>query len=202
MAKQDSALERIIFFSDAVIAIAITLLAINLKIPQSADGHFSMQALRDSAPSFAAFLISFLSIGHFWTIHHRIFNNASGYDPQLMWLNLFWLICITLLPFSTMILSKFWLQKVPVLIYAANNAAAGLLQNLIWLYMTSNKKLLFAGVDHREIIQGIRRGTLSTAVNVLATIVAFVYPLGALIILLSRPLWIILLKAIPRSGFE
>src|SRR5689334_3106587 len=93
--KKKFQLDRMIFFSDAVFAIAITILVLEIKIPQiphdQVTNQLLTQSLADLLPKFAGFIVSFFIIGLFWTIHHRLFGYVIDYDNRLIWLNLFYL---------------------------------------------------------------------------------------------------------------
>lgn len=103
-------LERIIFFSDAVFAIAITLLALEIRIP-SIDGSLTENELSKILlsiwPKYLGFGIGFLTIGVLWMGHHRKFRLIQRYDRNLMWLNLLFLMFIAIIPFPTSIISQF-----------------------------------------------------------------------------------------------
>ena len=91
-------LERMILFSDAVFAIAITLLIIEIKIPHFDDAITQQQlanALLKKLPEFLGFILSFVVIGQFWISHHRLFGYIMDYTPKLLWLNLLMLLWIT-----------------------------------------------------------------------------------------------------------
>src|SRR3954454_8361492 len=107
-------LERTIFFSDAVFAIAITLLALEIQVPQIPDG--SVPALLPTAllslwPKFFSFLISFWVIGNYWLAHHRIFHYINGYDRGLLLINLLFLMWIVLMPFSSSLVGEYGNQQ-------------------------------------------------------------------------------------------
>ena len=97
--RKEFQLERLILFSDAVFAIAITLLVIEIRIPdkhemQLHDGVSDkalLHALGLLVPKFLGFLVSFMLIGLYWTIHHRMFGFVTGYDRKLLFLNLVFL---------------------------------------------------------------------------------------------------------------
>ena len=106
--KKDHRLERLIFFSDAVIAIAITLLIIEIHVPHltPGDNHAALQQLEELLPSFFGFIVSFTVIGRFWLGHSAALGGMSGYDERLFRPNLLLLMAIVIMPFSTALLSS------------------------------------------------------------------------------------------------
>jgi uncharacterized membrane protein len=89
--------ERLVFFSDAVIAIAITLLALDLKV-EHAGPHFAFSDIANAWHRFAAFFLSFILIAVFWINHHRFFVYIKAIDARTMTYNICWLLFIVLLP--------------------------------------------------------------------------------------------------------
>src|SRR6187401_3098236 len=91
--RKEFQLERLILFSDAVFAIAITLLVIEIKIPEAHDKPVKdavlLYKLGELIPKFVGFLISFLLIGQYWIVHHRMFSFVVNYTDRLIWLNIF-----------------------------------------------------------------------------------------------------------------
>ena len=143
--KKEFQLERLILFSDAVFAIAITLLVIEIKIPEIHEKPITDNAvlhkLAELIPKFVGFLVSFLLIGQYWIVHHRMFSFVINFTDRLIWLNIFFLFAIALMPFSTGFYSEYVLRGVvtPVIFYTANIALLGLANFLMWRYL-SNKK--------------------------------------------------------------
>jgi uncharacterized membrane protein len=141
-----------ILFSDAVFAIAITLLVIEIKIPGKEDleGTVSDQsiliALGHLLPKFIGFLVSFMMIGLYWTVHHRMFGYVTNYTRKLLVLNLVFLFFVALMPFSTGFYSEyagadFYRQqlKVPLTFYVLNFCCMGFLNYFMWAYITNPK---------------------------------------------------------------
>jgi len=120
--------DRVLFFSDAVFAIAITLLAFDL--PKSGLRHVSLGLF--------SFGISFAVIGLFWLGHHAIFRYITALDRRLISINLLFLGFIALLPYPTRLLNESSVRPgyAAVIFYAACGAAAGLAEGAIWLYAT------------------------------------------------------------------
>jgi uncharacterized membrane protein len=148
--KKEFQLERLILFSDAVFAIAITLLVIEIKIPEIHKVHGEplketelLQKLAELIPKFVGFLISFLLIGQYWIVHHRMFSFVVNYNDRLIWLNILFLFAIALMPFSTGFYSEYVLRGVvsPVIFYTANITLLGLANFLMWRYLNKAKHL-------------------------------------------------------------
>lgn len=150
--KKEFQLERLILFSDAVFAIAITLLVIEIKIPEIHE-NVSDKALGDALkhliPKFVGFVVSFMLIGLYWTLHHRMFGVVINYDRTLLRLNLAFLFFIALMPFSTGFYSEYAGHdlfekqlKVPMTFYVMNFFIAGIINHLMWRHITNPKNKL------------------------------------------------------------
>jgi uncharacterized membrane protein len=136
--------ERVLYFSDAIFAIAITLLIVDLQVPDGPDLD-SGQQLRDSLPRIGGFAISFAVIGLFWIGHHGLFRHIKGLDRSLVLLNLLFLGCIAFLPYPTSLLSAAGDQVPATVFYAAAIAAAGLAETAVWLYAIRIRELALPG---------------------------------------------------------
>jgi len=128
--------DRVLFFSDAVFAIAITLLAVELHVPSNPhipSGHDLFEARN----SILGFGISFAVIALFWLGHHGIFRYITALDRPLIILNLLFLGTIAFLPYPTTLLSVHSLSdQAAVTFYACCAGAAGFAEGLVWLYAT------------------------------------------------------------------
>ncbi|MCS5717851.1 TMEM175 family protein [Herbiconiux sp. CPCC 205763] len=94
--------DRLVNFSDAVVAIAITLLILPLvDTATELNDKTVSELLVDNWLKLLVFVISFAVIGRFWLAHHRMYENIAGYNKPLLWVNLFWLLTIVFLPFPT-----------------------------------------------------------------------------------------------------
>jgi uncharacterized membrane protein len=102
------AAERVVFFSDAVVAIAITLLALALPLPAATDGttnHQLLDALWSDRDGYLAFLISFVVIGNHWAVHRRMFRYVNRLNGTVIRLDMIWLLMMIITPFATRILT-------------------------------------------------------------------------------------------------
>jgi uncharacterized membrane protein len=161
---------RLEAFSDGVMAVAITLMVIELKAPASSSGLGSLTAL---APSFLSYVLSFVFVGIYWNNHHHMFQAAKRINGAILWANLYLLFWITLFPFTTAWVSEHYAAPVPtaaygvVLLMAA--IAYALLQTL--LIAQQGEGSLLAGAIGRDW-----KGRLSIVVYVAAIPLAFVRP--------------------------
>jgi uncharacterized membrane protein len=126
--------ERVVFFSDAVFAIVITLLVLELKVPHISE-HTEpalRHALVELLPRVAGFVISFLIIGLMWIEHHRIFRYIADYDGGLLWRNLFLLLCVSFVPFPTALFSENFWSRTAFILYTSSFGGAATAKLLIW----------------------------------------------------------------------
>jgi uncharacterized membrane protein len=118
--------ERTIFFSDAVVAIAITLLALALPLPTGIHNIDMLKSLQADGDAYIAFLISFVVIGNHWSAHRRLFRYVDRLDKFVMQLNMVWLLTMVLTPFATRLVSGSGALGIRFTIYAGVQAVAGL----------------------------------------------------------------------------
>jgi uncharacterized membrane protein len=131
---------RLEAFSDGVFAIVITLLILNVKLPDvNIEGLYD--GLVQMLPTVGVYILSFLLIGMYWVFHHYAFTFIAEVDGVLLWLNILFLLLISFLPFPTMMLGKYPFQALPVIIYGINLLMANLMGLIMVLYLRSNKRL-------------------------------------------------------------
>jgi uncharacterized membrane protein len=121
---------RLLAFSDGVFAIAITLLVLNIPIPDLPKGATDadlQQALLHDGAGLAGFALSFYVVGTQWFVHHRLLRVVQRLTPALMWLNLGLLLFVCLLPFSTALLVRYGGLTLAVQLYALNVVVTNLL---------------------------------------------------------------------------
>jgi uncharacterized membrane protein len=138
--------DRVMFFSDAVFAIAITLLVVDIRVPDVVRD--TAHQLSTAQGRIVSFIISFLVIGLFWMGHHRLFRYITALDRSLIFLNLLFLGTIAFLPYPTALLfAGSTHQTAGPAFYAVCVAAAGLMELAVWLYATHTKGLVPASVS-------------------------------------------------------
>jgi uncharacterized membrane protein len=130
------AFERLVFFSDAVFAIAITLLIIEVRLPvlpDSATADQLLDALRSAIPSVFAYALSFATIGLYWISHWRRYRFIARVDERVVGLNLVLLGFVAFIPFPTSVIGEHGDLVPAVVLYALAQAAAGIAGTLTWI---------------------------------------------------------------------
>jgi len=194
--RKDFQLERMVLFSDAVFAIAITLLIIEIKVPhlhglEITDRAF-VHALIPLIPEFFGFIFSFFIIGLYWFIHHTIFGFVVNYTKKLIWLNLLFLFSIVLMPFSTAVYSEYSSPKYifliyPYCIYVFNICLTGFLNYTLWVYISNPKNKVAEGIPGGDFIKNAKtRSLLLPSIFLLSLLVSIVVngPIGRFVLLL------------------
>jgi len=118
--------DRLTFFSDAVVAIAMTLLALELPVPEGHTNSEALHSLGAHLEEYQAFLISFAVVAVHWSGHHRIFGYLTGLGGRIVRWNMLWLLTIVLMPFATRTLTGDGAFEVRFITYASVQALAGL----------------------------------------------------------------------------
>jgi len=176
-ADQDKlGLERLIFFSDAVFAIAITLLALDLRLPGGGESPSNAQLLAQLLglwPKYLAYLVSFLAIGTFWLGHHRRFRFIRRYDRGLLTLNILFLMVIAFVPFPTSVISESG-NRTATIFYALTMILGGLMLTALWWYASWHNRLTDPGLDARQARREFVPMLLTVALFVLSIGLAFV----------------------------
>jgi uncharacterized membrane protein len=133
--RDDVEFTRIVAFSDGVFAIAITLLVLNIHIPQHlAPGQSLGDALSDQKGNFFAYALSFAVIARLWLVHHRFCGEITHFDGNLMALNLFYLGFVVLVPFTSDVLGNHGGISEAVIVYAIDLALVNFIGAWMFLY--------------------------------------------------------------------
>jgi uncharacterized membrane protein len=191
-------LERLAFFSDAVFAIAITLLVIEVRMPEleSVTDADLANALLSLTPKFIGFLVSFLVIGRFWIGHHTVFSHLKTCDAKLVWRNLLLLLTIAFMPFPTALLSEYGGNRVAFAVYASWLIAVGVFYHRVVVHALGTPALLF---DHDDAVSRqalIHASWAPIIVGLLALASGLYHPPYAFIPLLGAPLIVAATRAL------
>lgn len=199
-------LERMVFFTDAVMAIAITLLAINLKVPEVDPATAATELPRQISamgPHLTSFFVSFIVIGIYWINHHRYFRYVKRYDNRLLLLNLMFLFFIACMPFLADLLGQYVFVPMVLITYTLAIAALGLCMALIWWYAESHR-FVTAELDVDTIRIIYIRLFIAPLMFLVAVPFAFVSSTAVIVVWWLSPLavWLATRLLMRKSGKE
>ena len=150
-------LERLILFSDAVFAIAITLLVIEIRVPtieNSTDAARDIKsALGHMLPEFFGFILSFAVIGQFWTNHHKLFGYVKNYNSGLLWMNLLFLFWVVLVPFTSGLNSRYGNVNFVWMVYCLNLFCISISLIFLFVYVGNAKRKLSDLVNNKILLK-------------------------------------------------
>jgi uncharacterized membrane protein len=171
-------LGRVVFFSDCIFAIAMTILALTIRVPSVARSDVG-RAIRDLGPAIASYFLSFAVISLFWLAHHRMFSWIRRIDTPLIGLNLLLLSFVALMPFPTDLLGRYGGSVAAVVLYSASIAAIGLVSSSMWLWASVGHRLIDPSTPREVVVHFAARALSIPVVFCLSIPVAFVSPSAA-----------------------
>ena len=191
---------RLEFLSDGIFAVAMTLLAVELTvrvIPKLQAAEKVGGLLIEMWPRFLAFAISFIVLGIFWFSHYGIFRFINSSDSRFAWLNILFLMFISLVPFSTALIGQYHVySKVATIFFGINAFLAMLMLNFIWLYAASNYRLISNQIEHRRIKRIRVNFIIICSVFLLAVLISLINPIGGIVLYIVMALFGIILQVI------
>lgn len=172
------ATKRIETLVDGIFAIAMTLLVLNLVVPEI-TGPLSEAVIRSSLstlyPKFSIFVLSFILLAVFWNLHHRAFHYINKADDGLLWLNVIWLLFIVMVPFSQTLIGEYGDFAISHLVYNLNMMGIALFLALSWYYAV-NRNLIDENIDKAQLSK-MGRGYLAFIfIALLAVTLTFIIP--------------------------
>lgn len=171
--ENETEFARIVAFSDGVFAIAITLLVLNLGVPEHIKGDDLNGALWDQRQDILAYALSFAIIGRFWVVHHRFFGSVVGFDSRLLGLNLFYLGWIAFFPFTAQVFGDHAGDSAAIALYALNLSGI----TLVGMLMTADaRRAGLSEMSSEEAREGRRRALTVAAVFLVSIPIALLDP--------------------------
>jgi uncharacterized membrane protein len=184
--------ERLVFFSDAVVAIALTLLILPLAdaVPEAVSKHTSsLEMITENQWKIYSFLLSFAVIARLWIFHHRLFEQVKAYNRPLMVVNLFWLLTIVILPFPAEMTGGFGDDRFTAAVYIGTVLASNICQLAMILIIRADPAVAknSGGVpDRQRFAATVNTGILAMALA-LAALVPGVGYFAFLLLALTYP---------------
>ena len=172
---------RIETLADGVFGIAMTLLAFNLQPPSLSirDNEHLGAALLAMLPHIKTYVLSFLVIGIYWISHHFQFHHIRRADRTLLWINIFFLMAVATLPFSTAVLGRYEHFQAAIVIYSANLLLVGLVNAIHWAYVTHGRRLVAPDLSTGIVRLTMVRILLAPIVAILCALISFFDVAGA-----------------------
>jgi uncharacterized membrane protein len=193
---------RLEAFSDGVFAIAITILVISLSVPEIPKPLVATELPRKLLElwpgKLVSYVLSFVIVGMFWVAHHAAFRHIRRADRGLLWLNIFFLLWVSFLPFPTALLGQYFDQRLAVGIYALTLLVTGLALQGLWWYATSGGRLVDPDLAPALVRELSRKNLVAPGLALAALALAFVHIGVAIVPLLLVPVVFMLPTRVPR----
>ena len=178
-----SGLDRLVFFSDGIYAIAATLLAIDIRVPTTQE-PLRIEQLANLAPSIAVFALTFLVIALFWVSHHRMFAMIVRVDYALVWLNMLVLLVVAFLPAANRVFAHNMRSPYAVVFYAGAASVTALANIILWWYATHRRRHIDDHASPRAVCAVYRRHLSTLAVLLVAMALSFANTMVAFSVIL------------------
>ncbi|MDP9313439.1 MAG: TMEM175 family protein [Chloroflexota bacterium] len=187
--------ERINALSDGVFAIVMTLLVLELRVPEVPAPEL-LRAMPELVPEVLAYSVSFVVLGIYWVGQHNMLMHIKRHDRTFLWLNILFLLIVASMPFPTALVLHYSEEQVAVVIYAATLVLGGLSLDLMWWYATHNRRLVSEQIDpaligfvHRRVLMAPVLYLGAIALSFLSVDAAkLLFALVALLYILPSPL--------------
>ena len=172
-------IDRLLALTDGVVAIALTLLVLQLQVPardtlENANSARQLwHALGVDGGELTSYLVSFVVIAQFWLVHHRILRTMRGHSEGLAWRNFAFLLALTLMPFTSDLLGRFGDNPLAVTFFAANLVAISLTTQWIYVYAAGHNLLEEGRRSRYEETVGRVRSLLTLGVASIAVVLAW-----------------------------
>lgn len=179
---------RVLALSDGVFAIILTLLVLEIHVPELNGDQGLWDALRELRPSLVAFLISFVVVANAWARHRDLFALIRRTDRVVIWLNILYMLPLAMLPFGSSLLARYDHDAVALELYGLILVGIALTRLAIWWYVTAHPELLYARVEERSRLNRAIVVTIPTVAFVVAIALADAAPTVSLAIYALTPL--------------
>jgi uncharacterized membrane protein len=199
----DSDTSRLETFSDGVIAIAITLLILDVHVPHARHGTSFAHALAHQWPSYAGYVVSFLTVGIMWVNHHRMFKLIGRVNHNFLMLNVVFLMTIAAVPFTTALVAEHVpdpdTRTLAAMVYGGLMVAVAVMFNVVWRYAAHGRRLLAPQADPAAVEAINRSYVLGPVAYGMATLLALVSPWISLALYAALAIFYMLPGTTPRA---
>lgn len=195
---------RLEVFSDGVFAIIMTLLILEIRVPDFSGltGSIMISSLKPLIPKFISFTISFFSLAIFWVNHHHFFNHVKHSDWKLLWLNIVFLFFLCIIPFTTAFIGDHPESATVVALYALNMFCASSVFTFMGYYAFMMARLQDSDLEDIQIRKELLRGIAGVSTYMAIIAIAFIWRPLALLLLFIIPLLYVAPKFFTVPGQE
>jgi uncharacterized membrane protein len=172
---------RLEAFSDGVYAIVITLLVLDLRIPDVPYSGLA-EALSATLPRVAAYLLSFIVVGLYWVFHYIYIERIKSVNGTLIAINLLGLLLISFMPIPTSLIGRYPLQAWPIVLYGVCLIGINMTGMATLIYLRQNPYLLHESMSHSDFKQQLRVYIWVNVPYILAVAIAFIVPVASYLI--------------------
>ena len=195
-------IERLLALTDGVVAIALTLLVLQLQVPSATDALLKdpdsaralWHALDPDGSELTSYLVSFLVIAQFWIVHHRVLRGMRGHSEGLAWRNFSFLLALTLMPFTSDLIGRYGTNPVAITLFGLNLVAISLSTQWIFLYAAHHNLLMDVARSKRDERTARLRVVFVIGIVAVSIILAWTYPQ------LAKFVWLLFLVAGPVAA--
>lgn len=190
---------RVTAFTDGVFAIIITILVLDIGVPAGLTERSLADAVAETWPELAAWVVSFLLTGMYWAWHRDLFNQVRAVDRGSVWLNLLFLVPASLLPFGASVLAEYPTDATGLRVYGTVLVATVVMRWVLYAYLMRRPELLWTTPSPRQRRVGALLALAPVAVYALAMLLAGAAPPVSLALYFSVPLlYFLLITALRR----
>ena len=191
---------RLLTLADGIFAIAMTLLVLDLRLPDTPVGDLAAR-LKSLFPRFGTFVVSFVVLGVFWFAHHQTFHFVVRVNRTLVWLSILFFLGVALIPFVASVLGANYGNPIALALYGTVIGLLTVVGYVIWWYLTGDHGLVVEGLDPDLVRKVSRWIAVGPSIALVAIVLAFVNPLISLLIYLALPVLFIAFNPVD-SYFE
>ncbi len=191
--------DRVVALSDGVFAIIITILVLEIAVPEDLSDRSLVQALDDLRPTLVVWVISFLLTGMFWVAHRDLFARVRVVNRDVVWLNLLFLLPVSLIPFAASVLGKYPDEPVALHLYGVVLIAATLMRFMLYWYVVKRPALLGSDVSTDRAGLGLAITAAPIALYVVAIALAGVSTTLSTVLYFSVPILYFILVTVLRE---
>lgn len=181
------------FLTDGVYAIVMTLLVLEITVPELTHSEVAAgelpKKLLELWPVILSYGLSFIILGFFWIYHHILFHYIKRTDRVFVWLTVFYLMFVAFIPFSTALLGEYNDQQISVVIYGINIAMVGFWTHMQWWYATRDHRLVDSDLDPTFITIMSRSSLIGPIFYLIAVALSFVSTWISLVMFIGIPLY-------------